>query len=102
VAVTRDQLVERIAQVSHATWLVQGVEGGRELAYPFVAGPFEYKDTAEWASDLSRAREMLSAVLQGARLEELSDNPAHHVVKHDRERGENTVIELERLQIWSG
>jgi hypothetical protein len=27
-AITRDELIERIAQVSHATWLVQGVNGG--------------------------------------------------------------------------
>jgi hypothetical protein len=78
------------------------VEGGRELAYPFVAGPFEYKDTGEWASDLGETKEMLAAVLGSGRLEELSDNPAHHVAEHDRERGENTVIELERLRIWFG
>jgi hypothetical protein len=32
---------------------------------------------------------MLEAVLAGASLEDLSENPKHHALAHDRERGEN-------------
>jgi hypothetical protein len=70
--ITRDELIERIAQVSHATWLVQGVDGGRTLADPYSSGPPGYKGTEEWQADLAEAERMLKAVLDGGRLEDLS------------------------------
>ena len=99
---TRERLVERIAEVSHATWLLQGVrDQGRRLANPTAAGSPEYGGTEEWLADCAEAERMLKAVRDdGASLNDLSPNPKHHVKPHDRERAEDTVSELERLGVW--
>lgn len=59
---TREELVERLAEVSHKTWMKQKEEELREA------------------------------------LESLPTKTA--VAKHDRDRAEDTVQELEKLGLW--
>jgi hypothetical protein len=45
--VSREQLVERLANVSHATWIVHGVRDGRTFENPYGPGPIGYADSPE-------------------------------------------------------
>jgi hypothetical protein len=95
VEITRQLLVARLADVSHATWLVQSIrDNGRTFDDPFDRAARAGSPPPE---DLARAEAILEGVLDGRSLEELSANPKHHAHDHDRERALNTVTELERL-----
>jgi hypothetical protein len=101
VAISREELVERIAEISHATWLLQAVrDNSRSLETPTYEPP-DYRETDDWRADCARAEEIVRAVRdEGASLSDLSRNKAHQVMPHDYERAENTVLELERLGVW--
>jgi hypothetical protein len=96
-----DELIERVAQVSHATYLLQAVrdQGTKRLQDITVPVIPEIPDTPERREDLALAQEWLDAVLSGKSLEEFSDKPGHHPTDHDRERARNTVAELRRLDL---
>jgi hypothetical protein len=46
--------VERLANVSHATWIVQGVRDGRTFENPYGPGPIGYADSPEGRDDAER------------------------------------------------
>jgi len=97
--ISREELVERVAQISHATYLLQAVRDQDkrldEIEVPTVP---DFPETPEREKDLARAQAMLEAVRdEGRSLEGASDRPALLPTDHDRERAENTVRELERL-----
>lgn len=100
--VTEEQLLEELADVSHATWLLQGIRDyGRTLADPREA-PRGYKGTQEWAADVEKAQRMLKAVRdEGDSLKNLSPrNEEHWATEHDEERAKDIVAALKRLHIW--
>ena len=85
---SREGVVERLADVSHAAWLLQSVRDyGKRLDDPTKPGPAHYRGTAEWKADCERAAKLLKDVVAGRRLEDLSKDPAHHASPHDYERG---------------
>lgn len=99
---TREQLVERVAEISHATYLLQAVRDQNkrldEIDPPVIP---KFEDTPDRRANLDRAERMLEAVrAEGASLAEFSDRPGHVPTPHDRERADNTVTELERLGLW--
>jgi hypothetical protein len=95
---SREGLVERLADVSHATWLLQSVRDyAKRLDDPTQPGPAHHRGTAEWKADCERAATLLKDVVEGGRLEELSKDTAHHATPHDHERAERTVEALETL-----
>ena len=63
--VTREHLVERLAEVSHATWVLQAVHDyGGTFADPTDRERARI-GSPEWESDVVRARELLAAALGG-------------------------------------
>jgi hypothetical protein len=100
--VTPEELEERMAQVSHATYLVQAVRDQNKRLSEITPPPEqEFEATEERMRDLAVAEEWLEAVLAGGSLQELSDQPGHLPTPHDRERAENAVKELTRLGLLS-
>lgn len=100
---SRDELVERLAQVSHATYLLQAVvDQNRRLSAIRPPSKEAFEETSERASDIETAKAWLHCVLEGGSLEEFSDAPGHLPTDHDRERAENAVKELERLGVLRG
>jgi hypothetical protein len=100
--VTSGELEERMAQVSHATYLVQAVRDQNKRLSEITPPPEQDFDvTEERMRDLAVAEEWLEAVLAGGSLQELSDQPGHLPTPHDRERAENAVKELTRLGLLS-
>lgn len=95
--ISRAELVERLAEVSHATWVVQGVRDGRTLENPYGPADAARVDSDEGRADLAAAEHILAAVLGGRKLEDVSTNHRHWPSDHDRERAEFTVQEMERL-----
>lgn len=91
----REDVVARLAEVSHATWMLQSVRDvGRTLDGLFVGDPVPPVAPA----DVVEAERRLAAVRDGgASLRDLSDSPAHHVMPHDVERAEQAVRALEAL-----
>ena len=87
--VSREHLIERLAEISHATWIVQGVAGGRTLENPYHAGPVGYADTDEGALTLPPQPRSSRKCLRGKSLAELSDNHRHSAGEHDTEPAEN-------------
>ena len=97
VLISRDELVARLAEVSHATWILQGVRDYRR-SFKDPTGKVVHAETAsEYADDLAAAEKLLAAVMAGGTLATLSDNKHHVPTDHDRERAALTVRELERL-----
>lgn len=91
--VSLDDLVERLAQVSHATWIFQGVRDyGKTLAE--CAGRERDPGQPNSEEELAEAKRMLDTVLAGGVLPE-----AYPVVEHDRERADFSLQELERAKV---
>ena len=91
----RDEVVTRLAEVSHATWMLQSVRDvGRTLDGLFVGDPIP----PVARDDVVEAERRLAAVRDdGVSLSELSSSPAHQVMPHDVERAEQAVRALEAL-----
>jgi hypothetical protein len=100
--VTSDELEERMAQVSHATYLVQAVRDQNKRLPEITTPPeLDFEETEERLRDLAVTEEWLVAVLAGGSLEDHSDQPGHLPTPHDRERAKNAVKELTRLGLLS-
>jgi hypothetical protein len=95
---TRDELVDRLAQVSHATYLLQAIRDQDKRLVDITPPPKEtFEETSERMRDIETAEAWLQAVLDGRTLNEFSGRPGHLPTDHDRERAENSVQELIRL-----
>ena len=96
--VTRGALRKRLAEVSHATWIVQGVrDAERTLDGMTVPQPKRPKAP----NDVATATQWLEAVIRDGRsLADFSDNEAHRVAAHDLERADQIIRLLEVLGIW--
>jgi hypothetical protein len=97
-----NELVERVAEISHATWMLQAVrDQGRALAD--LTPPLIPEQLDLTRPDVQEAERILAAVRDdGVSLSDLSANPGHHVTGHDRERARNTVEGLKRLGLLPG
>jgi hypothetical protein len=96
-----DELVERLAQVSHASYLWQSVNDyDRRLADIRPPDEREIEDSPTRRRDLETVGRWLQAVLGGASLESFSNEPGHHPTDHDRERAHHAMKELERLGLF--
>ena len=99
--ISRHELLARLADVSHATWVLQGVRDyGRSFSDP--SGPPVHANEDEGREDILAAEELLAGVLKGGSLRDLSTNQRHWASAHDEERAEMTLRELERLRVLPG
>jgi hypothetical protein len=98
---TDDEIIQRLADVSHATWLLQSVrDSAKRFDDPGRPGPAHYKGTEAWKVDCKRAGDLLRDVIAGKRLVDLADDPDHHATPHDRERAENSLDALKKLNFY--
>jgi hypothetical protein len=93
---TRDDVITRLAEVSHATWMLQGIrDAGRTFEGLTIADPVAALDPSE----VGEAERRLAAVRDDGRsLTEFSDHAAHQVMRHDVERAQEAVRALEALR----
>ena len=96
---SREAVVEYMAQVSHATYLLQAVRDQNKCLAAIEPPPSQtFVETPQRLEDLATTRQWLQAVVgEGRRLQEFSDKPGHLPTCHDRERAKNAVTALERL-----
>jgi hypothetical protein len=97
-----DDLVDRLAEVSHATWMLQSVRDyGKSLSDLQIPRAPDFDRTEQWRADVEEAERILAAVRdRGESLEALSPlQRSHHVTCHDRERAAAILAALERLGI---
>jgi hypothetical protein len=98
---TRDEVKQRLAEVSHATWMLQGIlDNGRTFADNFASSDQDRKGTSEWEADVVEATRRLEAVRdEGRSLDEFSEAEAQRVMPHDRERAEESIKALEAMGV---
>jgi hypothetical protein len=91
----REEVKQRLAEVSHATWMLQGIrDSERTFEELFVAEPKPPKDQAQ----VDEAERRLAAVRDDGRsLDEFSEAEAQRVMRHDLERAEESVKALETM-----
>jgi hypothetical protein len=100
-SISPDELIDRLADVSHATWVLQAVRDNlRPYETPAETDYLHTKGSPEHAGDVEAAEALLERVMGGEGLAQLTDNEAHLPTNHDRERARLTVRELERLGIF--
>lgn len=101
---TRDEVKERLAEVSHATWMLQGIHDyGRTFADNLESSDANRKGTPEWEADVAEATRRLELVRdEGRSLDEFSEEETQRVMPHDRERAEESVSALEAMGIAFG
>jgi hypothetical protein len=96
---TRDEVIERLAEVSHATWMLQGIRDyGRAFSDNLASGDPQRIGTPELQADVADATRRLNAVRdEGRSLDEFSQDEAQRVMPHDLERAEESVRALEAM-----
>lgn len=97
----RKEVAKRLAEVSHATWMLQGIRDyGRTFSDNFASGDPQRIGGPEWRADLAEATRRLEAVRdEGRTLEEFSEEEAQRVMTHDLERAEEATRSLEAMGI---